>query len=300
MGRLGRGSALRRRLRRSLLLAALLLVAFTATPGASSPRSSEHYVALGDSRAAGPSTLRFLNDGCGRTAASYPRLLEEWLQPEFFTFAACSGAKIENMIDIPQEARDGSARPLQIDAVTPETTLITISIGGNDVRWYDIARACFTKESNEDRNCRSNPETRLAAMESLQPLRPRLDRLLGTLQARAPKALIFLAGHGGTVGDEGCFPVIPASDEDAKFIAEYQDEMNKIIRAAAKYAGVTYVDLAAASVGHDACQPRGVKWYEGNVTTSTSLSMHPNNTGNRAFSRLFQKEIKEEFRKRIR
>lgn len=257
-------------------------------------------MALGDSRAAGPSTLRFLNDSCGRTAASYPRLLEEWLQPEFFTFAACSGAKVENILDTPQETRDGSELPLQIDAVNAETTLITISIGGNDVQWYKIARACFTDEEGGDRKCRDDPETRIAAMESLQPLRPRLDRLFGTLKQRAPKALIFIASHGGTVGNHGCHPVIPASDEDAQFIAEYQTAMNRIIRAAAAQAGVTYVDLATASVGHDACQPRGVKWYEGAVTTSTSLSMHPNNTGNRAFARLFQGEIKEEFRKRIR
>ncbi|MBB3039109.1 SGNH/GDSL hydrolase family protein [Hoyosella altamirensis] len=300
MSEQGRTTTRRRGLRQWLLLTVVLLVALAAIPAASSPRSSEHYVALGDSRAAGPSTLRFLNDGCGRTAASYPRLIEEWLQPEFFNFAACSGARVEHILDNPQESRSGDARPLQVDAVTDETTLITISIGGNDVRWYDIARACFTKEEGADRECRNDPETRLAAMESLRPLRPRLDRLLGTLQERAPKAKIFLAGHGGTVGDHGCFPVVPTSDEDAQFIAEYQDKMNEIIRAAARYAGVTYVDLAKASVGHDACQPQGVKWYEGNVTTSTSLTMHPNNTGNRAFAKLFEDEIKREFRKRVR
>ncbi|WP_149361470.1 SGNH/GDSL hydrolase family protein [Lolliginicoccus suaedae] len=291
-----------RGIRRVISAIGLLLVlglALVAMPGASAPRTSEHYVALGDSRAAGPSTLQFLNDSCGRTAESYPRLLSEWLRPEFFTFAACSGATVEDILDMPQETRSGP-KPLQLDAVTPETTLITISIGGNDVRWYDIARRCFTKDEGGDRECRNDPETRIAAMESLRPLRPRLDRLLGTLQERAPKALIFLASHGGTVGNRGCWPSVPASDADARFIADYQDRMNAIIKAAADHAGITYVDLASRSVGHDACQPKPLKWYEGNVTTSTSLSMHPNNTGNAGFSRIFQGYIKEEFRKRVR
>ncbi|GGC72470.1 SGNH/GDSL hydrolase family protein [Hoyosella rhizosphaerae] len=289
-----------RRVVRLIGLVIIVVIAAMLIPAASAPRTSEHYVALGDSRAAGPSTLRFLNDSCGRTAASYPRLISEWLQPEFFLFAACSGAKVENIIDTPQETRSGGGRPLQIDSVTSETTLITISIGGNDVRWYDIARRCFTREEGDDRECRNDPETRLAAMESLRPLRPRLDRLLGELRARAPQALIFLASHGGTVGDGGCWPEVPASDEDAAFIAQYQDDMNDIIRAAARYAGVNYVDLAAHSVGHDACQPRHRKWYEGNVTTSTSLSMHPNNNGNAAFAEIFKEEIKKEFRRRVR
>ncbi|MBV8997014.1 MAG: hypothetical protein JO287_25700 [Pseudonocardiales bacterium] len=39
-----------------------------------------------------------------------------------------------------------------------------------------------------------------------------------------------------------------------------------------------FVDFYTNSVGHDACQPPGVKW-EGTVTTSQAAAIHPNATG---------------------
>jgi hypothetical protein len=43
-----------------------------------------------------------------------------------------------------------------------------------------------------------------------------------------------------------------------------------------------FVDSYARSAGHDACQPPGVKWVEGVVTTSPAAPVHPNALGMQA------------------
>jgi lysophospholipase L1-like esterase len=263
-----------------------------AVPGLP-PAGGIEYVALGDSRAAGPSTLRWLNDGwCGRTSTSYPFLIAQTLDVAEFKNASCSGAIVANILDIPQQT-GGTVEPPQIDAVTRQTNLITISIGGNDVRWYNIARRCYTRTPGGDRRCRDNEGLQAHADWTLLRLRPRLDALLTALKDRAPRAEIFIASHGGVVGYRGCWPIVPMSYWDARWMRGYFDRMNEVIREAAVNSGVNYVDLATPSQGHDACKPRGVKWYEGQVTTSSAAAMHPNPDGMKAFADLFVKEVLE-------
>jgi lysophospholipase L1-like esterase len=250
-----------------------------------------NYVALGDSRAAGPAALRWLNDGwCARTASSYPQLLAKELDVADFTNASCSGAIVANILDTPQKT-GGPLQPPQIDAVNRQTNLITISIGGNDVRWYNIARKCYTRSPAGDARCRDNEELRAHADWTLERLRPRLDALFRALRKKAPRAEIFIASHGGVVGYRGCWPIVPMSYWDARWVREYFDRMNEVIRDAAMSGGANYVDITTPSEGHDACKPRGVKWYEGQVTTSSAAAMHPNDDGMRAFTEIFLTEI---------
>jgi hypothetical protein len=39
-----------------------------------------------------------------------------------------------------------------------------------------------------------------------------------------------------------------------------------------------------AAIGHDFCQPTGVKWVEGLVPTSPAAPVHPNALGERAMA----------------
>lgn len=251
-----------------------------------------NYVALGDSRAAGPAALRWLNEGpCARTSGSYPILLAAALQVANFDNASCSGAVVANILDTPQKAGGGQLQPLQIDAVNLETNLVTVSIGGNDVRWYNILRKCYTDTAQDDARCRDNEELNTLADLNLTKLRPRLDALFDQLHRKAPRAEVFIASHGGMLGYTGCWPILPVSYWDLHWMRGFFTRMNAIIKAAAERAGATYVDTAAASVGHDVCRPRGQKWYEGQVTTSSAASMHPNDDGMRAIAEIFLTDI---------
>jgi hypothetical protein len=56
------------------------------------------------------------------------------------------------------------------------------------------------------------------------------------------------------------------------------------ITAEAAANNATYVDTYGGSIGHDFCQPTGVKWVEGLVPTSPAAPVHPNALGEQAMA----------------
>ena len=110
-------------------------------PGVEQEPVYRHYVALGDSYAAMGSVLPGRWTGgppqCIRTADSYPSVLAESLRPAEFVDATCAGAVTAHLWGV----RDGIVPP-QFDALRPDTDLVTLSIGGNDVGFAEVVATC--------------------------------------------------------------------------------------------------------------------------------------------------------------
>src|SRR5262245_24578488 len=81
-----------------------------------------NYVALGDSYSAGVGAGSYESDSgsCRRSDNAYPKLWANNRSPVSFKFVACSGARTDNVLNS------------QLSALTPDTTLVTITVGGND------------------------------------------------------------------------------------------------------------------------------------------------------------------------
>lgn len=118
-------------IRRLRLVAVALLVALAASiPGtATSPAVS--YVALGDSYSSGMGTREYLADGtdCRRSAHAYPALIAS-ATGYALNFRACSGASIPDVV------------AAQLSALTPTTSLVSLSVGGNDASFVAVLTEC--------------------------------------------------------------------------------------------------------------------------------------------------------------
>jgi len=122
-------------------LVALVLAALAAAPATARglPEGSR-YVALGSSYAAGPGVGDKVPDTparCSRSSLSYSRVLARQLKLDLVD-ASCGGATTANVLAPWKEL------PAQIDSLTPDTRLVTITVGGNDVRFVGnlAAGAC--------------------------------------------------------------------------------------------------------------------------------------------------------------
>jgi peptidoglycan hydrolase-like protein with peptidoglycan-binding domain len=107
---------------------------------------TEEYVALGDSFAAGPLILPQEElDPCFRSTVDYPHVLAKSLGVRTFRDVTCSCATTANILDTPQKANLPGlpAKPPQLDALTSHTTLVTVTIGANDIGLAGIALSCF-------------------------------------------------------------------------------------------------------------------------------------------------------------
>jgi lysophospholipase L1-like esterase len=102
-------------------------------------------VALGDSYSSGEGNPPFEyetdvsnQNGCHRSSQAYPRLLQNnpALDVGPTAFMACSGATTANITGGQWN------EPPQTDALTNETEIVTLTVGGNDVGFTDYAFAC--------------------------------------------------------------------------------------------------------------------------------------------------------------
>ena len=240
------------------------------------------YVALGDSFAASPLTGLPASKplGCGRTQNSYPRLVADALNVDEFVDASCGGATTDDFWR-GQVVLGGSNIP-QLDAVTPDTTLVTIGIGGNDaglIGWIGwCARLNFVESSCVDQYMPGDldPLSRRIAR-----IAPRINRILEAIIMKAPHARVLVVGYPSVIPAQGsgCVPQLPISQADVDYLRGIQEYLNDTLKFVAHYRGETYVDTYSTSTGHDVCQMLGVKWIEGLVPDSPAASLHPNAMG---------------------
>ncbi|MCF3103104.1 SGNH/GDSL hydrolase family protein [Streptomyces roseoverticillatus] len=269
-------------------LAAGLVTPASATP---SPAAAvgERYVALGDSFTSGPLVPRQVHLRCGRSDANYPSLTRTALGITDFTDASCSGAKTDDM----WEPQQGMGNPAQLDALSPDTTLVTVGIGGNDIVFGEIILLCTTPLGRPVP--RDNPCERRYAQGGTDELQRRIDStaskvadVLSAVRQRAPHARVALVGYPAVIGDdtEGCRQSLRVADGDQPYLRGVLHSLNAMLHREADTHGALYVDTAAVTTGHDACQPFDDRYVEGLFTRPgrPAIAVHPNANGERAMA----------------
>lgn len=276
---------LRRALSAATGVAALVLpVASPWSPAAAAEPLS--YVALGDSAASGP--LIPVPTGppaCGRSTRNYPHELAARLGASL-TDVTCGGASTRHLAQ-PQELSllglPAGTAPPQFDALRPDTDLVTLTMGGNDVGLVGIAEDCVRLDPAAT-PCRGEHEARLA--QRLAEFGPRLAAALDGIRARSPQARVITTGYGLYIKPGGCWPFQPVLPADADFLQGGVDRLNLVIAEQSAAHGAEYVDLRTPSAGHDACQLPADKWVEGYVPTDLAAPLHPNARGEANYARI--------------
>lgn len=241
-----------------------------------------NYVALGDSAASGPRIPNQVGvPGCQQSDANYPHVLAEDLAVGSFVDVTCSGAVTENILSTPQETSSGEV-PVQLDALTPETDLVTVTIGGNDIGLVSTAVQCLTFADTSATNiCRD----RLTAggvdsvAAAIAGAAPSWGAMLDAVAERAPDARILVVGYGTYLPDGGCFPTQPMLPEDADYIQGSITAMNEALKQQAEEHGAEFVDTEPLSVGHDVCVAADQRYFEGVVPQNPAAPLHPTAAG---------------------
>ncbi|WP_435798625.1 SGNH/GDSL hydrolase family protein [Streptomyces prasinus] len=286
------------RLVRCALGAGLVAGLLAGAPAATAAESAtgEVYVALGDSMPSGP--LIPLPTGplaCGRSTQNYPHELAERLDVAELRDVTCSGAKTDHMAQ-PQRLslldQDMGEAPPQFDALSADTTLVTLTIGGNDAGLVGIAQDCMQLNPTAQ-PCKTGHTQggvdRVA--ERVDSAAPKVAAVLDGIRAKAPDARVIVAGYGLYIKPGGCWPVQPVLGVDADYLQGAVDRLNGILAEQAAAHDAEYVDLRTPSAGHDACQAPSRRWIEGYVPTSPAAPLHPNAAGEAAYARLIGDHI---------
>ncbi|GAB2550429.1 SGNH/GDSL hydrolase family protein [Nocardia heshunensis] len=224
-----------------------------AAPEDSAPPPIQRYVALGDSAAA-VGSLNRLEPGvplfCARSDDNYPSDLARRLAPAQFVDATCSSAKTTHMTQPQTGATPGSVPP-QFDALTPDTDLVTITIGANDIGALGHQGAVS--------------EAELATMGT------NVGAVLDGIHQRAPHATVVVLPYIRYTPPDGpgCYGFSGASG---------QQGMADTLAAAAAAHGARFADIFAMT-GHDMCEAPGTNWVNGPIPDTLTVPLHPNAAG---------------------
>jgi lysophospholipase L1-like esterase len=264
----------RRRLPWALLAALIALAALAASASAAS------YVALGDSYAAGPFIPNpVLPLGCLKSDHNYPHLAAAGIGP--LKDASCSGAKTDDMTN-PQSIEIDGPNPPQFNSLQASTEVVSLTIGGNDIGFSEVAQSCITLNPFSS-PCRdkydSGGHDQLA--ERIEATAPKVAAVLQGIHARSPGARVYVLNYPAIFPEtgHGCWPQMPVSFSDAPYLRETEQRLDAMIASQAAANGATLVNWYQASIGHDACKSSSVRWVEPLVPNNPAAPIHPNLRG---------------------
>lgn len=219
------------------------------------------YVALGDSYSSGTGAGSYDPAGgsCNRSANAYPNLWAGAHTTQSFKFVACSGATTS------------SVSSGQLGALAASTTLVSITVGGNDAGFGDVMETCVLYSTS---TCRS----RVAKAESYMTgtLPGRLDSLYSQIRSKSPSARVVVLGYPHLYK----IVAVCAGLSNAKRTAlnGAADTLDGVIAKAAGRAGFTWSDVRDEFAGHELCSGDG--WLNA-VTIPIGSSYHPTARGHR-------------------
>jgi lysophospholipase L1-like esterase len=256
-----------------LTAVALAVTALTGLPSSAlAATTTSQYVAIGDSWAAGvgASPDDPAADVCRQNPDSYPKI---WARnhPRFhLDDQTCSGATVE------------SVRYEQMETLSAQTKLVTITVGGNDDAFIPTVTTCFT-----DTEERCKYETDYGAYKAVHWLADDLELLYDQVKEKAPNADIIVLGYPYLIdaGDGSCGLLTPDAtrrshlNNNAEWLAEG-------IKEASARADVTFVDMRSAFSGHEACSADP---YIIGADGSKQM-FHPNKGGHEVYACELQRE----------
>jgi len=230
------------------------------------------YVALGDSYAAGVGGGERRN-ACWRADDGYPVQVARRLGLDV-AYNACLGATCADVLSH------------QLDALGPDTELVSITLGGNDIGFVPVLIAAAEPGwmSNSD----------VSIDHALIALRSRLPGLLDGVYAevgrRAPAARVIVTGYPRLFNGVDCNLATFFSAHEMSRLNAAADELGSTIAAAAHRAGFIYVGVGSRFAGHAVCD--GVEWLNG-VSWPLEGSFHPNSLGHNAYADAIQARLGE-------
>ncbi len=270
----------RGRLGRTLALALLVAVALLAGAMAAQARAAANYVGLGDSYSAGPLIPNQLSPlGCLKSDHNYAHLAQPGVGLPL-TDASCSGATTYDMTHT-QEVEFGS-NPPQLDSLNAETELVSLTIGGNDIGFAEVATGCITLNPFAT-PCKdkydSGGHDQLA--ERIAATAPKIAEVLQGIHARSPEAKILLLNYPAIfpTSGYGCWPQMPIGWGDVPYLRQTEQGLNAMLATQAAANGATLVDWYQASIGHDACKSHSHRWVEPLIPGELAAPIHPNQAG---------------------
>jgi lysophospholipase L1-like esterase len=243
----------------SLAVAALGLLA--AAPVASA-QSTVNYVALGDSYSSGVGAGNYTSSSgsCDQSTNAYPQLWANANAPASFANETCSGATTSSVISS------------QLGALNSGTSLVSITVGGNDVGFSSVMETCVLESTSSCVSAVDNAESEIASQ-----LPGDLNNVLGDIKSDAPNARVVVLDYPQLYDLSQSSSCIGLSTTDRTALNQGASELDSAIQAAAGRYGDVFADVQGQFAGHQICDSSS--WLHSVNWLDLGESYHPTASG---------------------
>ncbi|WP_433337084.1 SGNH/GDSL hydrolase family protein [Spirillospora sp. CA-294931] len=247
---------------RTLALGTIAAVASSIALAAPASAADVNYVALGDSYASGVGAGPYdsASGDCRRSNNAYPKLWAASHTTASFKFVACSGA---TTVDVKNS---------QLSALSSNTTLVSVTAGGNDAGFARTMETCVLRSTTDCKNAAAAAETFMR--DRLPGL---LDSMYSAIKQKSPSARVVALGYPRLYKIVSF--CVGIGNEKRTALNQAADTLSATIGKAAANAGVTYSDVRDEFAGHELCS--GHDWLNA-VTIPINDSYHPTALGHRS------------------
>jgi len=247
---------------RSVLVVAVASVISLVVGIPAAQAATVNYVALGDSYSSGVGSGSYTSESgsCLRSTLAYSQLWANAHGPTSYRSVACSGAK----------TTDVNAN--QLGALSSSTSLVSITIGGNDVNFAGVMEDCVLYGTD---TCVS--EVNAAENTARTSLPGWLDTTYNGIRSHAPNAKVVVLDYPRFYHD--LWYCVGLSSTSRNKINEGADVLDGVIQAAASRHGFVFADVRAAFAnGHEICDGSS-SWLHSVDWTNIGQSYHPTASG---------------------
>jgi lysophospholipase L1-like esterase len=222
---------------------------------------------LGDSYSSGEGAPLYTTS-CYRSKDAYGYLVAHDLGYAMSWFAACGAATTS------------SVQNDQLAGLSSSTTLVTISVGGDDADFIGVVGRCIVP--GLESACRNIIRKEERIIRTSLPAK--LGATYSAIHAAAPNATVVVVGYPHLWG--------PCAGKVAgiHYPTAPTDLLDDTIQAAAAWHAFRYVDPRAAFTGHSICDHD--PWISGLRTHELWQSFHPNASGYRALASLAEAAVR--------
>ena len=236
-------------------------LALAVTPAAGAA-STVRYVALGDSYSSGLGAGSYISSSgsCDRSNNAYPERWAAANAPASFVSVACAGATTADVISS------------QVSALSASTTLVSLTIGGNDAGFSSVMETCVLSSTSTCLNAVSTAEAFVTT-----DLPARLTTTLQTIRTDAPNAKIVLLGYPDLYDLAKSGSCIGLSTQDRTALNAGADALDSALATAAQANSDTFADVRGQFAGHEICDSGS--WLNSVDIFAISSSYHPNASG---------------------
>lgn len=242
------------------LAATLALILATAAPASA---AGANYVALGDSYSSGVGAGSYIasSGSCDRSINAFSQLWANTHAPASYRSAACSGATT------------ASVTSGQLSALGASTSLVSITVGGNDVGFASVLEDCVLFGTN---TCVS--EINAAEAQAHAVLPGRLGALYSAIHSRSPAARVVVLSYPRFYDTSAWF-CVGLSDTSRRKINEGADVLDDLAQAAAGLHRFAFADVRSRfAAGHEICDGSR-SWLHALDFSDIGSSYHPTAAG---------------------